>query len=48
MTDDPDAIFLADEREAIEQEGRGEMPKEVRRNVATGELIEPKTTEVRR
>lgn len=47
MTDDPDEIFLADERAAIQQESSGAEIEIVRRDVKTGELIDPKTTEVR-
>jgi hypothetical protein len=46
---DPDDTYLEDERIAIQQESSGKKIDEVRRNVATGELlgplkIEPKST----
>jgi phosphoribosylaminoimidazole-succinocarboxamide synthase len=42
MKPTPDEIHLADEREALQQEGSNLPIDVVRRNVATGELIEPK------
>lgn len=39
----PDEIYEADEREAIRQEGCGEPIEIVRRDVATGELIQEPT-----
>jgi hypothetical protein len=42
MTDDADATFLADERAAIVAEGCGQEIEVVRRDVASGVLIETK------